>query len=74
MAVSTKKVTLNWPDNILPIFQPAHSPKLNPIKRLWEHFQPFLRWETCTNLEQLRQKLKEVLDTISSQASASICG
>lgn len=69
-----KSVTLNWPDNILPIFQPAHSPELNPIERLWEHFKQFLRWETCTNLEQLRQKLKEVLDTTSSQAIASICG
>ncbi len=69
-----KSVTLNWPDNILPIFQPAHSPELNPIERLWQHFKQFLRWETCTNLEQLRQKLKEVLDLISPEAIASICG
>ena len=69
-----KSVTLNWPDNILPIFQPAHSPELNPIERLWEHFKPFLRWETYTNLEQLRQKLTAVLDAISPEAIASICG
>jgi putative transposase len=69
-----KSVTLNWPDNILPIFQPAHSPELNPIERLWEHFKQFLRWETCTNLEQLRQKLKAVLDAISPEAIASLCG
>jgi len=27
--------TLVWPDNVIPIFQPAHSPELNPIERLW---------------------------------------
>jgi putative transposase len=66
-----KSVTLNWPDNILPIFQPAHSPELNPTERLWEHFLPFLRWETCTNRRAIAT---EVLDAISPEAIASICG
>ncbi|MGI2909305.1 transposase [Tolypothrix sp. VBCCA 56010] len=32
-----KSLDLKWPDNIIPIFQPANSPELNPIERLWEH-------------------------------------
>ncbi|WP_448267841.1 transposase [Nostoc sp. DSM 114159] len=27
---------LSWPENLIPIFQPAHSPQLNPIERLWQ--------------------------------------
>jgi transposase len=27
---------INWPENILPLFQPPHSPELNPIERLWQ--------------------------------------
>ncbi|MBD1919882.1 transposase [Microcoleus sp. FACHB-831] len=69
-----KSLTLDWPDNILPIFQPAHSPELNPIERLWEHFKQFLRWETCTNLAQLRQKLTEILNSTPESVIASICG
>jgi putative transposase len=69
-----KSLTLNWPDNILPIFQPAHSPELNPIERLWEHFKQALRWETCTNLQHLRQKLTEILDSTPASVIASICG
>jgi transposase len=69
-----KSITLNWPENILPIFQPAHSPELNPIERLWQYLKQFLRWDTYTNLEQLRQKLTEVLDSIPASVIASICG
>ncbi len=55
---------------------------LNPIERLWEHIKYELSWEHCATLDQLRQKLKQVLDSISSQALAkllrrrlaSICG
>lgn len=69
-----QSLDLKWPENIIPIFQPAHSPELNPIERLWEHIKQALSWEHCTNLDQLRKKLKQVLDSISSEAIASICG
>ena len=69
-----KSLTLNWPENVLPIFQPAHSPELNPIERLWEHFKQALRWENCNNLEQLRQKLTQLLDSTPARIIASICG
>ncbi|WP_199194326.1 hypothetical protein [Pleurocapsa sp. CCALA 161] len=56
------------------IIQPPSSPELNPIERLWEHIKSQLSWEYCPSLDQLRAKLKQVLNSISSEAIASICG
>jgi hypothetical protein len=69
-----KSLDLKWPDNVIPIFQPPNSPELNPIERLWEDIKYELSWEHCTTLDHLRQKLKQVLDSLSSEAIASICG
>jgi hypothetical protein len=69
-----KSHQLKWADNIIPIFQPAHSPELNPIERLWEHIKSKLAWEYCDSLIQLRTKLKQVLDSISEEMIASIGG
>ncbi len=69
-----KSQDLKWPDNIIPIFQPAYSPELNPIERLWEHIKSKLAWEYCDNLAQLRTKLTKVFDSISDEIIASICG
>jgi putative transposase len=33
-----------------------------------------LSWQTCKNLDELRKSLKQVLDSISPEAIASICG
>lgn len=69
-----KSLNLTWPDNVIPIFQPANSPELNPIERLWEYIKYELSWEYCTNLDWLREKLRQVLDSIAPEAIASICG
>ena len=69
-----KSHDLKWADNIIPIFQPPYSPELNPIERLWEHIKSKLAWEYCHSLSQLRTKLKQVLDSISKDSIASICG
>jgi hypothetical protein len=69
-----KSLLQKLPDNVIPIFQPSHSPELNPIERLWEHIKQALSWQTCKNLDELRKSLKQVLDSISPEAIASICG
>lgn len=66
--------SLEWPDNVIPIFQPAASPELNPIERLWEHIKYHLSWEYCTSLDELRYKVRQVLDSLSAEVIASICG
>ncbi len=64
--------TLDCPENIRPIFQPPHSPELNPIERFWEFIKSKLQWENCKTLCQLRQKLTEVLETITPEVIASL--
>lgn len=64
--------TLDCPENIIPIFQPPHSPELNPIERFWEFLKTQLQWENCSSLTQLRQKLAEVLKTITPSMIASL--
>ena len=54
------------------IFQPPHSPELNPIERFWEFLKSKLQWENCKTLVQLRQKLTEVLRTITPEVIVSL--
>jgi hypothetical protein len=65
-------VNLDWPENIIPIFQPPHSPKLHPIERFWEHLRARLQWVNCQTLHQLRKKLSEVLHAITPAQIASL--
>lgn len=63
---------LDCPENIIPIFQPPHSPELNPIERFWEFLKSKLKWENCKTLAQLRQKLGEILNTVTPEMIASL--
>lgn len=35
---------LQVPDSVILLFQPAHSPEVNSIERLWKEIKKFLRW------------------------------
>lgn len=39
-----------------------------------EHIKSQLSWEHCTNLDRLRAKLKQVLNSLSAETIASLCG
>lgn len=69
-----KAVSLHFPDNILPIFQPPHSPELNPIERLWQHLKQGLAWQSCSTLNELRHKLDHVLESLTADVVHSLCG
>lgn len=61
--------SLDWPENIIPIFQPPHSPEMNPIERVWEWLKSQLQWGNCVSLDQLRHKLSELLAAITPLAN-----
>nr|WP_231510549.1 transposase [Fischerella sp. PCC 9605] len=67
-----KVKTLDCPENIIPIFQPPHSPELNPIERFWQFLKSQLQWENCKTLTQLRHKLAEILEHITPDIIISL--
>ncbi|WNN92233.1 MarR family transcriptional regulator [Gloeocapsopsis dulcis] len=66
---------LKIPNNIILLFQPAHSPQLNPIERVWQYIKEFLSWELFDSLEDLRNRVREILaDELSTKLIASLTG
>lgn len=63
---------IDIPDNIVLLFQPAHSPKLNPIERLWLDLKIDLRGANFANLDQLRQAVREILSYMTPEWIASL--
>jgi transposase len=49
-----KALSLDWDDHVMPIYLPAYSPELNPIKKLWLYVKKDLKWEKLTNLNRLK--------------------
>lgn len=52
---------LEIPTNVVLLFQPAHSPELNPAERVWEYIRAKLRWLNFDNLNQIRGFVDEIL-------------
>jgi hypothetical protein len=63
---------LRWPENLIPICQPAHSPELNPIERVWQFIKAQLKGERFATLEQLRERLAQVLEQITPEKIISL--
>jgi len=57
---------------LLPVCQPAHSPELNPIERLWQFIKAQIKGEHFATLEQLRQRLHHVLEQLTPQRIISL--
>ena len=65
---------LNLPDNIILLFQPSHTPQVNPIERLWEEIKKELSWELFDSLEGLRVAVEEIIAKLSQKMIASVTG
>lgn len=63
---------LNWPENIIPIFQPAHCPELNPIERLWQFLKGLWKGENFASLDALRQRVSQELEQLSAEQVQSL--
>ena len=37
--------SLEIPNNVILLFQPSHSPEVNPMERVWQYLKDFLSWE-----------------------------
>lgn len=69
-----KAKKLRLPGNIVLLFQPAHSPELNPIERLWQAIKDNLSWGEFKNLDALRAKVNNILNSLTQNAVASLIG
>jgi transposase len=65
---------LQIPENIILLFQPAHSPELNPIEQIWQYLKKGLRWRLPATLNELREYIKQSLDDLTEETIASIAG
>lgn len=60
-----KSKKLHVPANIILLFQPAYSPELNPIERLWQDIKSDLSWGDFQNLDALRAKVNATLNSLT---------
>ncbi|MBD2179398.1 transposase [Pseudanabaena sp. FACHB-1998] len=65
---------LRLPSNIIFIFQPAHSPQLNPIERVWLHLKQGLRFALPKNMNELQLFVTIRLSEMSKSVIASLVG
>lgn len=63
---------LRWAENLIPICQPAHSPELNPIERVWQFIKAQLKGENFATLEALRKRVQQVLEQITPERIISL--
>jgi len=42
---------LKWPENIIPLCQPAHCPQLNPIERFWLFLKSQIKGQVFNTLD-----------------------
>ncbi len=52
---------IQWPENIISLFQPPHHPELNPIERFWQHLKATWKGENFPSLEALQQRVDQEL-------------
>jgi hypothetical protein len=69
-----KAKSLRIPDNIILLFQPAYSPELNPIERLWQHLKKDLRWSLFKDITELQTKVDELLNELTYETVVSLTG
>jgi transposase len=67
-----KAKRLQIPENIILLFQPAHSPELNAIEQVWQYIKRRLRWLLPKNLDDFRAALYAEIWKLTQPIIASI--
>jgi transposase len=65
---------IRWPENVLPIVQPSHSPQLNPVERLWQDLRKYFKGKNFETITQLEEALFTQINGLSRQAVQSLTG
>ncbi|MEG4576619.1 transposase [Microcoleus sp. ARI1-B5] len=59
---------------MLLLFQPAYSPEVNPIERLWGYIKEQLKWLRFEQIEELRAAVQKELKKLTNEFIASLTG
>ncbi|NMG11801.1 hypothetical protein [Brasilonema sp. UFV-L1] len=74
---------IDWPQNIIPIFQLAASFLRTGYLRLWEYLKAELQWYTCSTLDEWRDRKaaqqqsdrpRNILTQLTPEFIASLAG
>lgn len=60
------------PDNVILLFQPPHSPELNPIERLWQDLKRDFKGVSFAHLNDLKVAITETLAEMTPAWIASL--
>jgi transposase len=63
---------IRWPENIIPLLQPPHSPELNPIERLWQFLKKSLKNELFSSLQALSDRIQEIFNQLTFEQVMSV--
>ena len=67
-------LNLSIPENVILLFQPAYSPEVNPIERLWGYVKEQLKWLRFERIEELRAAVQKELKNLTKEVIASLTG
>jgi len=59
---------------VILLFQPAYSPEVNPIERLWGYVKEQLKGLRFEQIEELRDGLQKELKKLTLEVIASLTG
>jgi hypothetical protein len=65
---------LEIPQNMSFIFQPAATPELNPIERVWQYFKDRLALKNFATLDELFDAVSSILKGITHETLRSLTG
>ena len=63
---------LRIPENVRLIFQPGHSPEVNPCERVWQAIKSAIAWTLFPDLAAVQQRLIEVFRSYSDAQLKSL--
>jgi transposase len=67
-------LNLSIPENVILLFQPAYSPEVNPIERLWGYVKEQLKWLRFDQIEELRAAVQKELNKLTLEVIAFLTG